>query len=132
MTIIIAFGFTCLVRNFYLGITVRSFALPEDVKGLDKDDIEECKKCGMQRSKRTHHCSICGKCVVKLDHHCIILNNCIGEKNYRYFLSYLFLVAWNSYVFLIVNLYSLYSMNLDFRKVIFYITSRLKACFSLL
>lgn len=33
---------------------------------------------------------MCGICVPFFDHHCIWLNQCVGERNYRYFLTFLF------------------------------------------
>ena len=118
VTIFIVFSFSCLVRNFYLGITVPSYILPSDIK--NPEESQECKKCGAAKLERTHHCSICGKCVNKMDHHCVILNNCIGDKNYRYFVSYLFLVTWNSFFFLLLNSYGLYCLRIDFSKVTIY------------
>lgn len=36
---------------------------------------------------------MCGICVPLFDHHCIWLNQCVGERNYRYFLTFLFVNA---------------------------------------
>jgi palmitoyltransferase ZDHHC4 len=49
-----------------------------------------CSSCGIPKIARSKHCRTCDVCVSKFDHHCIWLNNCVGERNYRYFLLYLF------------------------------------------
>ena len=42
-----------------------------------------------------------------MDHHCFSLNNCIGKNNYRYFISYIFLVVINSTIIFWATLYKL-------------------------
>ncbi|KAL2635089.1 hypothetical protein R1flu_006568 [Riccia fluitans] len=57
--------------------------------GMIYEGTKECTTCRITRPARSKHCSICDRCVARFDHHCGWMNNCIGEKNLRYFLSFL-------------------------------------------
>lgn len=52
------------------------------------NDIE-CSTCKIPKLARSKHCRVMDMCVSRFDHYCIWLNRAIGERNYRWFLSYL-------------------------------------------
>lgn len=47
-------------------------------------------------------------CVSKFDHHCVWIRQCVGQKNYKYFVSFLFMHSiWCCYLS-VIGLISLY------------------------
>ena len=48
-----------------------------------------CRTCKFHKPARSKHCSVCQMCVSKYDHHCIWIRQCVGEKNYKWFVSFL-------------------------------------------
>lgn len=56
--------------------------------GVAKAKGPWCQTCDAPKPERAHHCSSCGKCTLRMDHHCIFTNCCIGERNYRYFMHF--------------------------------------------
>lgn len=77
-----------------------------------------CRKCDNVCYLFDKHCSICGKCVVRFDHHCFILNACVGERNRRFFISFIFLALIQVIVFTTLNsiiLHQYYKEFIEFR-----------------
>ncbi|CCK67960.1 palmitoyltransferase ERF2 KNAG_0A02710 [Huiozyma naganishii CBS 8797] len=52
-------------------------------------EVKYCTACKIWRPPRASHCRICQVCVQTQDHHCAWINNCVGQRNYRYFLTFL-------------------------------------------
>jgi len=67
-------------------------------------DERECSTCEVTKLARSKHCRVCDICVSRFDHHCIWLNNCVGERNYRWFLSFLLIHAVTLYYGMIAAL----------------------------
>lgn len=105
-------------------------------------DFEEfCRLCRIWRPCRAGHCSGCGRCVIGFDHHCGVIGACIGQRNHRWFVTFLTSIAfgaslvlvcsglwafgipfynrdrwsdWPPYVCLFFTMFSLYSITLCF------------------
>lgn len=65
---------------------------PKSATAMDVP-VKFCYSCQIWRQPRTHHCKVCDNCVDTMDHHCVWLNNCVGRRNYRYFMTFVFLVT---------------------------------------
>eukprot|EP01120_Amphizonella_sp_Union-15-10_P016372 TRINITY_DN8615_c1_g1_i2.p1 TRINITY_DN8615_c1_g1~~TRINITY_DN8615_c1_g1_i2.p1 ORF type:complete len:300 (+),score=5.43 TRINITY_DN8615_c1_g1_i2:85-984(+) len=48
-----------------------------------------CDTCHIYRPPRASHCPTCNNCVLRFDHHCPWVGNCIGQRNYRFFITFL-------------------------------------------
>ncbi|KYQ92056.1 seven transmembrane domain protein [Tieghemostelium lacteum] len=69
--------------------------------------IKYCRTCKFYRSPRVSHCATCNNCVARFDHHCGWLGNCIGERNYRYFIVFLYSASLNTMFLFSMSIYHL-------------------------
>ncbi|CAK90701.1 unnamed protein product (macronuclear) [Paramecium tetraurelia] len=73
-----------------------------------------CSRCRVMRPPKTSHCYNCNNCVKMYDHHCTFMSNCIGQRNYRYFIGWVYTlvlqcIIW--YIVLFQHTYKTFSMQ---------------------
>ena len=52
-------------------------------------ELRYCRKCQNNQPLRAKHCRQCERCVSTFDHHCPWVGNCVGERNKKYFFTYI-------------------------------------------
>ena len=73
--------------------------------------IKYCNTCNIYRPPRTSHCSICNVCVERFDHHCPWIGMCVGRRNYRYYFSFLLVIALLTILMNVQVIYVLSQIN---------------------
>ncbi|CAD8049847.1 unnamed protein product [Paramecium primaurelia] len=73
-----------------------------------------CARCKIMRPPKSSHCYNCNNCVKMYDHHCTFMSNCIGQRNYRYFIGWIYTlliqcIIW--YFVLLQHLYQKFSIS---------------------
>lgn len=67
-------------------------------------NLRHCEGCEMWQPLRTKHCRDCERCVLTHDHHCPWIGTCVGEKNRRYFFTFLVVqfveLVWTAFEFI--------------------------------
>lgn len=66
--------------------------------------MKYCWTCDIYRPPRTVHCGLCNCCIERLDHHCPWVGTCIGKRNYKYFITFLNLLAVSIIKVIIVSM----------------------------
>ena len=59
------------------------------VEGRVYVELRYCRKCQNNQPLRAKHCRKCERCVSTFDHHCPWVGNCVGERNKKFFYTYL-------------------------------------------
>lgn len=68
-----------------------TFHMPILEEGSEKSR-RLCTYCNIFRPTRYKHCHRCNSCVIGHDHHCPLTGTCIGQRNYFYFVFFLFAI----------------------------------------
>ena len=58
--------------NFFKAVDLKSNS---NIVPSNSGNIDICKMCCSEKSKRMHHCTVCNKCIRKMDHHCPWIDN---------------------------------------------------------
>jgi ABC-type multidrug transport system fused ATPase/permease subunit len=86
-----------ILRSINNGVIPERFSKPcdDNEANLASSDKRFCKTCKIWRPERASHCSVCDCWVEVYDHHWPYLNNWIGQRNYKYFIFFLWCITVN-------------------------------------
>ena len=93
----------------YLRKTYDYIDLVQDFLHQERDLMNLCTYCQLIKSETSFHCLFCGKCTEMFDHHCPFINNCLGNRNYKYFVLFIF----SYFLFLAFTTAELIRYNVD-------------------
>ncbi|EGC31167.1 hypothetical protein DICPUDRAFT_157015 [Dictyostelium purpureum] len=82
------------------------------IKDYFKLKLKYCETCDIFRPPRSFHCSTCNNCVQNFDHHCVWIGNCIGQRNYKYFLFFIFsTLIYSTYICVMSIVFIVHHVN---------------------
>lgn len=67
--------------------------------------LAKCDTCLIVKPFRSSHCPDCNNCVLRFDHHCPWIGNCVGQRNYKYFFTFISLMNCLSFYLFSFSIY---------------------------
>ena len=80
----------------------------------NRDLTKFCYKCFIKKTSTSKHCIICDRCYEDFDHHCFWINKCVAKRNYKLFMTFLFVAAIYLIFTLTITIISLIEMIKNF------------------
>ena len=110
-------------NNFLLNLIEREKKSDEEEINEKPIDISEyCIKCQIEKKFNIRHCFFCDKCINEFDHHCYWIKQCVGKNNRDDFNCLLIVLLINSYINIILCIFSLLNNNvIHFNKIFEYL-----------
>ena len=83
----------------------------------NRDLTKFCYKCFIKKTSTSKHCIICDRCYDDFDHHCFWINKCVAKRNYKLFMTFLFVAAIYLIFTLAITIISLIEMIKNFWNI---------------